>query len=567
MTDQLGADRPRHGRSRAPASDVSQSPAAEAASPIGEAELSTAETTPFPIKSSLPTRQVSAPATRAVTPDAASRKLEAAIHETQLVTFVLSGEEFGVPIEFVKEIVRVPDISRVPMVPGYIDGIANLRGSVLPIVSLRKRFGLAEEERTDDNRVVVVENDGRLVGLVVDQVSEVIRIPDDSIEMPPPVLTTTLDAEYLRGVAKLAQGKRLVLLLEINAVIPSDAETERAIAGAASVGLSGVSASATATSLTRQAVAEEQVVGFRLGGEEFAVAIADVQEIIRVPDINQVPNAPAYVEGVIALRSRLLPIVNLRKRFGMDSGEIDREENRILVIDVRGQVTGLLVDEVSEVLSMPLTAIGETPAIIASSQADRLRGVAQLDDGKRLMMLLDAGKLLSSTEAKDLRSMSRDDGKQSTVVTSHEALDEEQFVSFLVENEEYAVDIQQVQEIIRMTDITRVPQTPDYVEGMINLRGSVLPVLDMRKRFGIAAQEATDETSILVVDVDGEKTGVIVDDVREVLRLNRSAIEPPPPVIAGVDAAFIRGVGKRGGGKRMLILLDLHRVVRVEPAA
>ena len=566
MTDQLGANRPRHGRS-APASDVSQSPAAEASSPNGEAELSTPETTPSPIKSSAPTRRVSAPATRAVTPDAASRKLEAAIHETQLVTFVLSGEEFGVPIEFVKEIVRVPDISRVPMVPGYIDGIANLRGSVLPIVSLRKRFGLAEEERTDDNRVVVVENDGRLVGLVVDQVSEVIRIPDDSIEMPPPVLTTTLDSRYLCGVAKLAKGKRLVLLLEIDAVIPSDADSDRAISGAAAAGLAGGPASTAATSSTRQVVAEEQVVGFRLGGEEFAVAIADVQEIIRVPDINQVPNTPSYVEGVIALRNRLLPIVNLRKRFGLDAGEIDREENRILVIDVRGQVTGLLVDEVSEVLSMPLTAIGETPAIIASSQADRLRGVAQLDDGKRLMMLLDAGKLLSSSEAKDLKAMGRDDAKQSSVVTSHEALDEEQFVSFLVENEEYAVDIQQVQEIIRMTDITRVPQTPDYVEGMINLRGSVLPVLDMRKRFGIASQEATDETSILVVDVDGEKTGVIVDDVREVLRLNRSAIEPPPPVIAGVDAAFIRGVGKRGGGKRMLILLDLQRVVRVEPAA
>ena len=546
MTDQLGEGRPTRGRSRAPAADRSSSPILEAGTPTLEA---------------------AAAAAPANTPDAASRRAQVTIHETQLVTFALSGEEFGVPIEFVKEIVRVPDISRVPMVPSYIDGIANLRGSVLPIVSLRKRFGLAEEERTDDNRVVVVESGGRLVGLVVDQVSEVIRIPDDSIEMPPPVLTTTLDAQYLRGVAKLAKGKRLVLLLGIDAVIPSEAESERALAGAAAAGISGASASAVAASSSRQIVPEEQVVGFRLGGEEFAVSIADVQEIIRVPDINKVPSAPLYVEGVVALRNRLLPIVNLRKRFGMDAGEIDREENRILVIDVRGQVTGFLVDEVSEVLSMPVTAIGETPAIIASTQAERLRGVAQLDDGKRLMMLLDAGKVLSSTEAEDLRGMGRDDGKKAASAASNKALDEEQFVSFLVEDEEFAVDIQQVQEIIRMTDITRVPQTPDYVEGMINLRGSVLPVLDMRKRFGMEAKEATEATSILVVDVNGDKTGVIVDDVREVLRLSRDAIEPPPPVIAGVDAAFIRGVGKRGAGKRMLILLDLQRVVRVEPAA
>ena len=95
----------------------------------------------------------------------------------------------------------------------------------------------------------------------------------------------------------------------------------------------------------------------------------------------------------------------------------------------------------------------------------------------------------------------------------------------------------------------------------------MLPVLDIRKRFGLAATPATDSTSIVVVDIDGHKTGVIVDAVSEVLRFSRDAIEPPPPIVQGVDASFVKGVGKLRGGERMLIILELDRVVSMDGAA
>jgi purine-binding chemotaxis protein CheW len=290
-----------------------------------------------------------------------------------------------------------------------------------------------------------------------------------------------------------------------------------------------------------------------------------VQEIIRVPEINSVPQAPHYVEGIVSLRNRLLPIVNLRKRFGLEPGEIDREDNRIIVVNLSGSVTGVLVDAVSEVLSVPTDAIEAPPRIIGASQAEQLRGVAKLDAGKRLIMLLDAAKVLSVAEAQELAGLThgrKGKGREiSLTAVEGQALDEEQFVSFRVESEEFAVDIQQVQEIIQMTAITRVPQAPHYVEGVINLRGNVLPVIDIRKRFGMAEAEATDSTSIVVVDVGGAKTGVIVDAVQEVLRLNRGAIEPPPAVVGGVDRSYVSGVGKRDGAKGMLIVLDIGRVL------
>lgn len=484
------------------------------------------------------------------------------LNETQLVTFVLAGEEFGAPITFVKEIVRVPDITRIPKAPHFVEGVANLRGNILPIVNLRERFDLPAGERTDDNRAVVVEMGGTPTGLVVDQVSEVIRIPNDIIEPPPPAVAGSVAAEYLKGVAKLRGGERLILLLDIEKVIPSDDRAVSAVRASAATDMQAQLQD------QRRTLDEEQMVSFRVAGEEYALAIAEVQEIIRVPEITHVPGAPSFVEGVVALRNRLLPIVNLRTRFGVPAAQID-EDSRIVVVNLGGVMTGMQVDAVSEVLSVPNESIEPAPSIVSAGQADHLRGVAKLDQGRRLIMLLDVAKVLSSSEMSQLAEMGEQSEREDTDAegSRRQALEEHQFVSFRVENEEFGVDIQQVQEIIWLPEITRVPRAPHFVEGIINLRGSVLPVIDMRKRFGIAEAAPTDSTSIVVVDVEGRKTGVIVDAVSEVLRLAAGAIEPPPPVVAGIDTSFVQGVGKLHGGQRMLIILDMAKVLSVDRVA
>jgi len=478
------------------------------------------------------------------------------VEETQFVTFALMGEEFGVPIGVVKEIVRVPEATRIPQAPSFIEGVANLRGSILPIVNLRDRFGMPDGERTDDTRAVVIEVEGRLAGLIVDQVSEVLRVHTDSIEPPPAVVSAAINSGYLRGVAKLNEGRRLVLLLDIQAILPS-LDIAASVAHTTHGAASDVEVRAR-----RQSVETEQVVTFKVDNEEYALAIADVQEIIRVPDISRVPQAPAFVEGVVSLRNRLLPIVNLRARFGMPSIATD-DDSRIIVVSLADAIVGVQVDAVSEVLSVPRDAVEAPPSVLSGGEAEQLRGVAKLDEGRRLIMLLDAAHVLSSVEVGMLSGL-EGAGKVSSgggERARRQVIDEEQFVSFRIENEEFGVGIQQVQEIIWLTDITRVPRAPSCVEGIINLRGSVLPVIDMRKRFGLPPTQATESTSILVVDVKGHKTGVIVDEVSEVLRLSRDAIEPPPAVVGSIEASFVKGVGKLQGGRRMLIILDLDSVM------
>jgi purine-binding chemotaxis protein CheW len=134
-----------------------------------------------------------------------------------------------------------------------------------------------------------------------------------------------------------------------------------------------------------------------------------------------------------------------------------------------------------------------------------------------------------------------------------------QLVTFRLGNEEFSLDILKVQEIIRHMDLTRVPRTPEFVDGVINLRGRVIPVLDLRKRFGLPKDENTNETRIIVVDVDNRTVGLKVDAVSEVLRLPADTVEPPPAIITSVESEYIKGVGKLDG--RLLILLDVAKIL------
>ena len=137
--------------------------------------------------------------------------------------------------------------------------------------------------------------------------------------------------------------------------------------------------------------------------------------------------------------------------------------------------------------------------------------------------------------------------------------DEQQLVVFDLSTESYGVDIGAVREIIRLQDITKVPRTPEFVEGVINLRGKVIPVVDLRKRFGLPAEKESKENRIVVVDIGAQDIGVIVDAVTEVLRIATESVEPPASVITTADSEYLLGIAKLDS--RLIILLDLERVL------
>jgi purine-binding chemotaxis protein CheW len=140
--------------------------------------------------------------------------------------------------------------------------------------------------------------------------------------------------------------------------------------------------------------------------------------------------------------------------------------------------------------------------------------------------------------------------------------DQDQLISFVVGGEDYGIDIQRVKEVIRIREITKLPKCPVFVKGVINLRGDVIPIIDLREKFGLPHEEYTDMTRVIVVEVDEKSIGMVVDSVSHVIRLSEDEIEPPPPLIGGLSSEFIRGVGKLG--ENLIILLDIDSILTTE---
>src|SRR5581483_8882613 len=228
--------------------------------------------------------------------------------ESQLVTFLLKDEEFGFDIMSVQEIIRLPKMAKVPRTPSYVEGIANLRGVVLPIIDVRTRFGMERAEETDRTRVLVVDIGGVKTGLRVDRVRQVTRVLRSDIEPPPPAIRGTT-ADYLDGVVKLDSGQRIIMALNAAQVCQIDT----AHRNAESAAMAGSESHALVNAAANGADAIAQMVTFRIAREEFAFRMEHVREILRVQMPKQVPDVPEYVLGVLTVRGQILPIVDLRR--------------------------------------------------------------------------------------------------------------------------------------------------------------------------------------------------------------------------------------------------------------
>jgi len=601
--------------------------------------------------------------------------------ESQLVTFLLKDEEFGFDIMSVQEIIRLPKMAKVPRTPAYVDGIANLRGVVLPVIDMRTRFGMERAEETDRTRVLVVDIDGVKTGLRVDRVKQVARVLRSEIEPPPAAIRGT-SSDYLEGVVKLDKGQRIVMALNAAHVCDIGVTRKAASSNGLAPG-SGAAASDETTDKSGAADAEVQkMVTFRIAKEEFSFSMEHVREILRVQTPSQVPDVPDYVLGVLTVRGQILPVIDLRRllqqrsfaeeiadscrpvreeyerwinqtgkvfasnahskvnssvtthlrkwiaetnsssqslmedlakaralnekvikqlqdrtkyeecgdgdaahacgeevlsagleavavlcRFEQEIAQNIHEDQRIIVVDSGGFVLGLVVDHVHEVLNVPKNLI-EPPPLITSSGGMELSGVAKLEDGSRLIMVLDVANLMKDQKLRDVQNASHCTAEQEkTDETRKDGADEQelsevQLVTFMLGAEEFGVPISQIQEIDRLGKVTKVPNAAQFIEGITNLRGEVIPVLDTRKRFELEAKTADDRTRIIIVDMGGIKTGLVVDSVREVLNLARKDIAPPPEAIgSAIDQQFISGIGKVDAGKRMIVLLDVEKIL------
>jgi purine-binding chemotaxis protein CheW len=475
----------------------------------------------------------------------------------QFVTFVAGDEVFAVDMAPVQEIIRVPDVVRVPLAPPTLDGLANLRGKVLPIISLRRIFGYPERAHDDASRAVVIDL-GQPLGFVVDRVASVVGVDVRQIEDASGI-ASTVRSELVSGLLKNVGGHAMVMVLDFERLIAAEFAQAVDAARAGAKALAGDAEHAE----DEQPSDELQLVSFEVAGQEYAVAIEDVQEIVQTPDdIVQVPQVESHVLGLMTLRNRLLPLVSLRRMFGLPDRAAD-EQSRIVVVALGGAAVGVVMDSVNEVLRVALAAVEPVPALLAREpgMADIAR-ICRLDGGRRLVSIIDAASMFRQPAVKEiLEKNDMMDGDIDDDAQGASLEDEEQLVVFRLGQEEFGVPIDSVQEIVRVPELlTRVPKAPLFVEGVINLRGTVLPVIDLRRRLGLPDAERSDRQRIMVFLIDRVCTGFIVDSVAEVLKVERRAIGPAPR-LSSEQSRLLARMANLEKSKRMVQLLEPRHLV------
>src|SRR5688572_10239983 len=262
------------------------------------------------------------------------------------------------------------------------------------------------------------------------------------------------------------------------------------------------------------------------------------------------------------LRSELLPLFRLHHLFDIDGAVTDPTEALLVVIDDGERRAALLVDELLGQYQVVAKSLGPF-----MGRVDGVSGAAILGDG-RVGLIVDPADLVELARRLPTGRIGATPTDRSTTVSNGTAPSSAprvgggKFLTFFLDEEEYGLEILKVQEIIGLLPITRVPRTPPFVRGVINLRGKVIPVTDLRLKFGLEPAEATAETCVVVVRANDVEVGLIVDRVSEVVNIAGPNIDPAPSFGADVNVEFILGIGKADG--KVKLLLDIDKVLSTQ---
>ncbi|GAB6161602.1 chemotaxis protein CheW [Desulfothermus naphthae] len=488
----------------------------------------------------------------------------------KFLTFFVGDECFAFDMDILQEIIWVPQTVKVPLTPPSFVGLTNLRGSILPLIDIRRIFNMENTEIDEDTRAIII-NIGFTTGIIVDKVDRVIEVMPDRIEDGHTLKSQSENIkEYLKGVIKYSD-KDLIQLINIEALIKN--EFSDIVFGQEQGNIDEIDKKSIMQGEDKENedIEEKKIVSFFIQSQEFGFEIEDVKEIIKFPEdeIHKVPNADSTLLGMINYRDRILPLIDLGELVGLRSN-LDPEQSKILVMEAdfhdKTEPIGLAIDKIHEIIEVG-SNLYPVPELISSTHSCKeIKAICQLDQGKRIISIFsieeiikhpDVEEALSSTE--DLRT--KEDRKE--VETEEDTSDQEvQLVTFMLEDQEFGIVIDHIQEIILIPEeINVVPNTPDYIEGMINLRGAVLPVIDLRKRLHKRPLEnRNDFQRILVITTGDTKTGLIVDSVTGVLSVEESKIEDAPDIVES-SGGFIKKLINIEDQGRIVLIFDVKKLL------
>ena len=468
---------------------------------------------------------------------------------TRFLTFEVDAQLYALRADEVAEVIRLPAMARVPQGPPALLGVANLRGAVLPVASLRVMLG--GKPGADAAARVIVLDVGAPVAIVVDAVAALESADAGQIERPEKDLGTA-GAANLLGAFAVAGTQRVARILDIRALLDA-AFARRAQAKPQDRPRdSGIRAHHTESATTT-----EMLVTFEVAGQEFALPLAAVEEILPAPaDITAVARSEAAVLGLTSVRNRLLPLLSLRSLLGFAASTAVDDRQKVVVMKLGDSRVGLVADRARAIVAADSGLVDPLPPVLAARTGgeSRIRSVYRGEGGQRLISILSPEQMFRSEVMQRLTEIGQAANAEQEEATP--AGKELIFLVFRLADDEFALPIDTVVEVAHVPEqITRVPRTPKFLEGVVNLRGEVLPIVDQRRRFEMPSLDAAATRRLVVVRTARHRAGLIVDGVSDVLRTTAAQISPPPE-LTDATSRLISGVLNLGESGRIVLLLD-----------
>lgn len=460
---------------------------------------------------------------------------------TAYLSFEVAGALYALPVDALREVLRVPPIVPVPQGPASLEGVANLRGRVLPVVRASRLLRKPDGARGEGARVLVLDRGG-LLGLCVDRLGALLTVGARERE--------ATDEEGLAGVLSTAQGP--VRVPDLDRLLAADFKPRAR-------STRPVPVPAERRTARDGALADRvPLVGFRLAQRDYALPLDEVHEILTLPEsVTLLPRSGSVAMGVVTLRGRLLPILSGRALLGLPEADAGGTGARVVVTTVQGALAGIAVDQATAIFRIPAGDVDPVPAVLARAAGGEaeVQAIARIEGGRRLVAVLSAERLLRH------EGLARTTAEEKGQAMSGAQEEREPMAIFTLDDAEYGLPVAAVEEVARMPEaLSRLPRAPRFVEGLISLRGRALPVIDLRRRLDLQPKPRTGRERVLVIALGGTRVGFLVDNVKEIVRLPASVIEPAPELAEGQSNVLARVANLAQKG-RMILLLDPARLL------
>lgn len=302
-----------------------------------------------------------------------------------------------------------------------------------------------------------------------------------------------------------------------------------------------------------------KVVVISLQGHEQAIEVDQVEEIIMAPQVSHLIKAPFFVEGVIRIRGKIVPIVDLKK--AMRLPETCEANRNAVVIMARlwGKLIGFRVDSALELLTIPNKSIEPSKGIVGGVDARFIKGLTFIGD--RFLVILDLEAMLSENREMILNEETPLEcaSEPKELYSVEDQFTSRRIISFILDNEIFGVQMGEVAEIMDMISIMPIPNVPDFVLGLINLRGKIVPVIDLRILFGLDCRPWTTESRIIIMKESSLLVGMVVDSMWESLRLSPNAFQPAPHSVTKIDYQYFRDISLVNG--RVVSVLNISKIL------